>query len=200
MRPVDRIMARAPVYRLWQAPFARAKFAPVARDNDLRKARDVLDLGCGPGTNARYFPEARYLGLDWNPAYVEYARRHCRGEFAVADVCHEHMTDGRLFDFVLVNSLFHHIADQDARCLMAKVASLLTNGGHVHILDMVVPPESGLARYLATHDRGEHPRRRKPWEEMLCQAFEPLVVEPYQLAAFGVPLWHMLYFKGRARS
>jgi SAM-dependent methyltransferase len=196
---LDRVMEHVTVYRLWQAPFEDRKFAPVARHNDLGALRAVLDVGCGPGINSRYFARANYLGLDWNAAYVEYARRHHRGEFVVADVCNEHVTDGRRFDFILVNSFFHHIDDQDARLLMARLARLLTPDGHVHILDMFVPPDAGVARYLAMHDRGRHPRSRDVWEQMLGDAFDPVVVEPYQLTAFGLPLWHMLYFKGRAR-
>jgi SAM-dependent methyltransferase len=200
VKVLDRLMENVHVYRLWQSPFAARKFAPVARHNDLRRLDSVLDLGCGPGTNAHHFRGARYLGIDWNPAYIEYARRRCQGEFAVADVCREEITDGRRFDFILVNSVFHHIGDADAALLMARLARLLTPDGHVHIVDMIVPQEASVARYLATHDRGEHPRSRERWEQMLCQRFEPVVVEPYPLTGFGVPLWHMLYFKGRARS
>ena len=83
---------------------------------------------------------------------------------------------------------------------MAKLAARLTPDGHVHIVDMVVPPQAGIARYLATHDRGEYPRSRERWEQMLCDTFEPVVIEPYHLTGFGIPLWHMVYFKGRPRS
>jgi SAM-dependent methyltransferase len=193
-------MENVHVYRLWQVPFAGQKFAPITRHNDLRQLHAVLDLGCGPGTNARHFDHTHYLGIDWNPAYVDYARRHYTGEFAVADVCQEQVTDGRRFDFILVNSFFHHIPDEDVRRVMAKLAHLLTADGYVHIVDMVVPPHAGIARYLATHDRGDHPRTHQHWERMLHDAFEPVVIEPYQLTGFGVPLWHMVYFKGRARS
>jgi len=48
--------------------------------------------------------------------------------------------------------------------------------------------------------RGEYPRSRERWERMLCETFEPVVIEPYHVTGFGIPLWHMVYFKGRARS
>ena len=54
------------------------------------------------------------------------------------------------------------------------LAARLTPDGHVHIVDMVVPAEAGIARYLATHDRGEYPRSRERWEQMLCDTFEGL--------------------------
>lgn len=200
MSALDRLMENVHVYRLWQAPFAEQKFAPVVRHNDLRQVTAALDLGCGPGTNARHFAQARYLGLDWNPAYVDYARRYYGSEFQVADVCNEEVTAGRRFDFILANSIFHHIPDHDASRVMAKLAARLTPDGHVHIVDMVVPPEAGIARYLATHDRGEYPRSRERWEQMLCDTFEPVVIEPYHLTGLGIPLWQMVYFKGRPRS
>jgi SAM-dependent methyltransferase len=197
---LDWLMENVHVYRLWQAPFAEQKFAPVARHNDLRHVNAVLDLGCGPGTNARHFAQTRYLGLDWNPAYVNYARRYYRSEFEVADICNEDVTKGRQFDFILANSIFHHIPDHDASRVMKKLAEHLTPDGYVHIVDMVVPPEAGIARYLTTHDRGVHPRSRERWEQMLGDAFEPVVIEPYYLTGWGIPLWHMVYFKGRVRS
>ena len=200
MSALDRLMENVHVYRLWQAPFAEQKFAPVARHNDLGQVQAVLDLGCGPGTNARHFARTRYLGLDWNPDYVNYARRHYRSEFEVADICDEAVTAGRRFDFILANSIFHHIPDREAHEVMEKLAACLAPGGHVHIVDMVIPPAAGIARYLTTHDRGEHPRTRERWEQMLCERFEPVVIEPYYLTGAGIPLWHMVYFKGRARS
>ncbi|MEO8257041.1 MAG: class I SAM-dependent methyltransferase [Acidobacteriota bacterium] len=200
MSALDRLMENVHVYRLWQAPFAEQKFAPVVRHNDLRQVTAALDLGCGPGTNAHHFAGARYLGLDWNPAYVDHARRRYRGEFAVADICNEEVTGGRRFDFILANSIFHHVPDRDASRILAALADRLTPDGHVHIIDMVVPAAAGIARYLATHDRGEHPRSRERWEQMLCDAFEPVVIEPYHLTGFGIPLWHMVYFKGRRKS
>lgn len=200
MSALDWIMEDVRVYRAWQAPFVAQKFAPVLKHNDLGRVRSVLDLACGPGTNARYFAETNYLGIDWNPAYVRYARHRFAAEFVVGDVCQETATIGRRFDFILANSFFHHINDDDARAVMTKMAALLAADGYVHIIDMVLPSDPGIARYLATHDRGRFPRDRKNWERLLCESFDPVVLEPYRLTGFGLPLWHMLYFKGQARS
>ncbi|HXF97663.1 MAG TPA: class I SAM-dependent methyltransferase [Gaiellaceae bacterium] len=68
-RAVARLLERPTVYLAWQRPFASAKLAPVKRHNDFRRARRVLDVGCGPGTNAAEFAHADYLGIDVNHAY-----------------------------------------------------------------------------------------------------------------------------------
>jgi hypothetical protein len=53
MSTLDLIMRQPLVYRLRMAPFAGKKFAPIAAHNDMKRIRRVLDVGCGPGTDAR---------------------------------------------------------------------------------------------------------------------------------------------------
>jgi SAM-dependent methyltransferase len=186
-------------YRLWQSPFAEKKLAPVLRRNGVAAARRVLDVGCGPGTNARHFLHTDYLGIDLNPGYVADARRRFGDRFRVADVREDFDAGGGGFDFILVNSLLHHVATPDVRALLARLSGLLTADGRVHILDLVMPERPGLARLLARSDRGEYARPLEEWRALFTEAFAPVRFEPYPLGAFGLPLWHMVYFEGRRR-
>ncbi len=197
MKRLSGVMGNVHAYRLWQTPFAEKKFEPIRRHNDLAAVRRVLDVGCGPGTNARHFAHADYLGIDHNPDYIASARRRFGDRFAVADVRGELPGAGAPFDFILVNSLFHHIETSDARQILARLSGLLTGGGHVHILDLVMPDRPGLPRLLARWDRGDYPRPLPEWRELFSKSFAPSVFEPYPLGALGVTLWHMVYFKGR---
>jgi SAM-dependent methyltransferase len=194
------VMDRVTAYRLWQAPFAERKLEPVLRHNDVAAMRRVLDVGCGPGTNARHFLRADYLGVDMNPDYIAYARRRFGDRFEVEDVTRMGTPPGGGFDAILVNSLLHHIDDANSRRILAHLAGLLTADGHVHILDLVMPDDSSLARWIARSDRGDHPRPLAAWREMFASAFEPVLFEPYPLGLAGVTLWNMVYFKGRRRS
>lgn len=187
------------VYRAWQAPFVRQKLRPLLAHNDLRAVRRVLDVGCGPGTNAPLFQNMSYLGLDINPEYIENARRRHGGEFVVADVTQYEVEPGHRFDFILVNSFLHHIDDASTERLLLHLKTLLTSDGHVHMMELVEPDRPGIARWLARHDRGKFARPLSRWQQIFSYHFAPAVVEPYTLAAFGVPLWHMIYFKGRSR-
>jgi SAM-dependent methyltransferase len=187
------------VYRLWQAPFAEAKLAPVRAHNDLGTVRRVLDVGCGPGTNAPHFMHTDYLGIDLNPRYIEDAKRRYARRFEVADVT-TYRVEGEPFDFILVNSLLHHLDDTGTRHLLSHLAALLAPGGHVHILELVLSPGPSPARLLARLDRGEHPRPLARWRMIFEEHFEPVVFEPYDLTLARVPLWHMVYFKGRAKA
>jgi SAM-dependent methyltransferase len=197
-----RLLARPLSYRLWQTPFAEEKFAPVLRHNDLARVRRVLDVGCGPGTNTHHFAGVDYLGIDVNERYVEYARRRHRRDFMVVDATEFTVPAGERFDFVLVNSFLHHLPDGAARRLLAHLSSVLTNEGHIHVLELELPEHPSVARLLARMDRGDHPRPLKAWRELLAESFEPVVFEPYRRGGWGwagATLWNMVYFKGRAR-
>ena len=74
----------------------------------------------------------------------------------------------------------------------------MTEDGHIHILDLIMPENPSIARTLARWDRGDFPRPVEKWRAIFSVNFEPVVVEPYLLTAWGVTLWKMIYFKGRA--
>jgi SAM-dependent methyltransferase len=195
----DALLERTGVYRLWQAPFAAEKLAPVLAQEDVRRARRVLDVGCGPGTNTAQFAAAEYLGLDINPRYVAWARRRFGREFLVADICTYAFPADRKFDVVLVNSFLHHVGDAEAERILGGVARALAPGGSAHVLDLVLPERPSPARWLARHDRGRHARPLDAWRTLFERALEVETFQPYPLTLFGVPLWNMVYCRGRSR-
>lgn len=194
------IIERPLAYRLWQAPFARRKFEPVLRHNDLGAARRVLDVGCGPGTNTPHFVHTDYVGIDVNPAYVRSARRRYDKRFLVADVTEIVPSDDLRADFILVNSFLHHVDDAAVRGILRALAVLLLPGGHVHVLELVEPERRSPAGVLARLDRGDHARPLETWRGLLAEQFDEIVCEPYSLGAFGATLWNMVYLKGRSRA
>ena len=202
MGAANSFLAKPLSYRLWQAPFAEAKFAPIRRHNDLSQVRRALDVGCGPGTNTRHFASVDYLGIDINERYVGYARSRYGRDFLAADATEFTVPEGERFDFVLINSFLHHIPDDAVSRLLAHLSSVLSNDGAIHVLELELPEDRSIARLLARMDRGDHPRSLGRWRELLAESFEPLVFEPYPL---GLPrpvrltLWKMVYFKGRPR-
>ena len=198
-KPWARLFEIPWVYRAWQAPFAERKLEPVLGTTDLSSVRRVLDVGCGPGTNAPHFRGTDYLGLDINPEYVEQARRRTGMRFEVADVTRYEVRD-EPFDLILVNSFFHHIGDDDSDRILRHLATLLTDDGRIHVLDLVLPDRPSPARLLARMDRGDHPRPLARWRELLGRHFQEERFEPYDLAVAGIPLWRMVHFQGRRRA
>jgi SAM-dependent methyltransferase len=200
LKRLSGVMAHPTAYRLWQSPFARLKFAPILRHNDMAAVRRVLDVGCGPGTNTSLFRHCDYVGLDINEDYVRTARRRFRRTFVAADACAYDAPADERFDFILLNSLLHHIDTDNVLRLLRQLAKQLTADGHVHILDLVLPEHRGLPRMLARNDRGDFPRPLDEWRRIFSDAFDEVVFEPYPLARLGVTFWEMVYFKGKAKS
>ena len=200
MIPGTQILTHPRAYLMWQGKFAEQKLVPLNAHNDLSRVRRVLDVGCGPGTNTRHFASAGYLGVDMNPAYIAYARRRHKRDFLVADVCEYTAEPGQKYDFILVNSFLHHIDLPNTRRILAHLATLLTDDGHIHIIEVVMPEKERVARQLARWDRGQFVRPLTEWKEIFSETFEPRVFEPFWLSRLGIKLWNMAYFKGRARS
>ena len=188
------------VYSLWQAPFASAKLAPVFAHNSLDRTRRVLDVGCGPGTNTRLFAHTDYLGVDINPGYIAHARKKYNRSFLVADVSTYDQPPGPGYDFILVNSFLHHVDDAAAHTILRRLQSWLSADGFMHLIELVLPEERSLARFMAHRDRGEFPRPFAQWQAMFEQHLDLVVCEPYDLGAIGLPIWNLIYAKGRARQ
>jgi SAM-dependent methyltransferase len=197
-------MSQSFVYRLWMAPFAEKKFAPIVANNDMRQISRVLDVGCGPGTNASHFSGIDYLGIDLNPQYIQDAKSRYPGSqgrtrFLTEDAAKFVSPAGEQFDFVLVNSFLHHVDDSIATSILGNLRNCLSENGSVHILELVLPKSPSIPRFLARADRGNFPRPLEHWRSLFERFFETVSFEPYDLGGLGFCLWKMVYFKGKAR-
>jgi SAM-dependent methyltransferase len=199
LKKLSGIMAHPTAYRLWQMPFAEMKFRPILENNDMDAVRRVLDVGCGPGTNSLFFQDHDYLGMDINPDYIDQATKRFGNRFEVADVCTYQAEPENRFDFVLLNSLLHHIDDMHTDRILGQLSKQLTPDGHVHIIDLVLPEKKSVARSLALSDRGDHPRPLSEWKNIFSRHFEPVLFEPFPIKMAGIELWNLVYFKGVGR-
>ena len=169
-------------YRLWQGPLADAKLRPFLAHADLSRVRRVLDVGCGPGTNAARFAHVDYTGLDISEGYIADARARHGRDFRVADVTTVDPATIAPADVIFVNSLLHHLDDAETSRTLASLTRLLAPGGTVHILDLVLPDHWSMARVLARLDRGQHSRPVEAWRRIFGSHFEEQVFEPYLFA------------------
>lgn len=197
---IDRTLSQSLAYRLWMAPWAARKLDPVLRHNDVRAIKRVLDVGCGPGTNAPAFAHADYVGVDLNERYIEDARKRHDRTFLVADVRGNDFPLDSDFDCILLNSLLHHLDLAASHALLQRLTELLTPDGHVHIIDLVLPEQLGIPRALAKADRGNYPRALAEWRSLFSDVFTPVLFEPFQVTAGPVTLWELVYFKGRLKT
>ncbi len=194
------LLEQTVVYSLWQAPFAAGKLAPVLNHNDLGKVRRVLDVGCGPGTNTKYFANQDYLGIDINPRYIASARRKHDRNFIAADVTTYNDDHAEKFDFILVNSFLHHISDADSHRVLSRLTDWLTPDGYMHIVELTSPGDRSIAQFLADWDRGKFLRPLAKWQNLFEQHITPVVFEPYPIKLMGATLWNLVYCKGKVNA
>ena len=203
MSGIRDILSFPKVYQLWQAPFAQRKFKPLLKHTDFSNIQRVLDVGCGPGTNARFFQGREYLGLDINPRYIKNATdkfsdsHGATCEFRVQDVCEYDPSEDERSDFILLNSFLHHIDDDNSDKILSRLQHILSDDGHIHILDLVLPASAGIPRILAKFDRGKHPRPLDHWKRIFTKHFKTVIFEAFHLQRWGIPFWSMIYFKGQ---
>jgi SAM-dependent methyltransferase len=196
IRLLEQVLEHPTIYRRWQAPFVAQKFAPVQRHIEHAAIRRVLDVGCGPGTNAARFGSASYVGVDINDRYLAVARSKYPGQFIQADLATADLSTFGTFDVILVNSFLHHLPDGSVDRLLAQLATLMEPGGRVHILELVRPERFALPSIMARLDRGRYARSAQAWTEHFERHFHPVVLQPY---TFGLGLWAMVYFQGMAK-
>ena len=89
---------------------------------------------------------------------------------------------------------------ENAASILEALSAALEGGGFVHILDLVLPEDTSIARWMALNDRGNHPRPIEDWHRMFTTVFEEVVFEPYPVSLFGIPFLQMVYFKGAPRA
>ena len=195
----DRVLELPWVYRLWQAPFADAKLVPFQRFVAAHPPRRVLDVGCGPGTNAGAFAAADYVGVDINPEYIATAQKRFRGRFLVGDVSDPAVLPDERFDCVFANSLMHHLPDDAVDRLLSRMGDLTAPGGRTHLLDLVLPARASAARLLARMDRGEYARPEAEWVARFERRFRIVHRDVFALGLPGLPLWWMIYLVGDPR-
>ena len=198
-RATDRLLELPLVYQTWQAPFASAKLKPFLKYVDVKGTRRVLDIGCGPGTNAPVFAGRDYVGIDINPEYIRTAASRYPGRWVVGDVTDESILPDEQFDCVFANSLMHHLDDAAVRNLLRRMARLTSADGKVHVLDLVLPAQPSMGRLVARLDRGRFARPVESWRRLFTEHLREEHFEPYAFGLPLVPLWQMVYFVGVAK-
>jgi hypothetical protein len=68
-----------------------------------------------------------------------------------------HFLPDQRFEFILVNSFPHHIDFANSRRILSHLGTLLTENGHVHILDLVLAKVASVARSLTVRDGVDFP-------------------------------------------
>ena len=138
----------------------------------------VIDIGCGPGYTAKWFPGSRYFGFDICHEYIAYANRKF-GHYAAfqCTLFDEHQARALpKADLVLMMGLLHHLDDEQSVSLLQLAKSAMKDGGLLLTLDGCYKDgQSRVARYLLDSDRGEHIRTPEKYVQIAERVFREVV-------------------------
>lgn len=111
---------------------------PTAADFASTRGLQVLEIGCGMGTDGAQFAKAgaNYTGIDLTDAAVELARKRfevsgLKGEFRVADAERLDFPDAS-FDLVYSHGVLHHTPDIEAA--VREIHRVLKPGGRAIVM------------------------------------------------------------------
>lgn len=102
----------------------------------LRSHSRVLDVGCGPGINAKLLFERdhslRITGIDLSAEMIQLARRQLPDcTFRVEDI-RDFTTDDR-YDAIVASFCIVHLTTDEARNLIQRLAKILTGDGSMYL-------------------------------------------------------------------
>ncbi len=138
----------------------------------------VLDVGCGPGYVAEYFPESDYIGFDTDRDYIKYAihKYKHRGSFFCRQLDDVAVKELEPFDLIIMNGLLHHLNDSQVTGLLQRAKRILKPGGRVVTLDgCYVKGQSYIAKKLLDSDQGKYVREQKAYVGLVSRVFDSVV-------------------------
>ena len=154
-------------------------------ENDFRAIRAVigrhlrndaglrtLDLGCGPGAFSPLFAAQGYVGVDINPRYIAYARRHFQGEFMAGDARAVDLPEAS-FDQILVFGLLHHLDDETVRAVLREMRRLVAPEGEALVVEDIpaVSRLNLLGHLIHTAENGQHIRPVEEYRQLYGESF-----------------------------
>jgi SAM-dependent methyltransferase len=191
------------IYKYFQALFSGVKTEYLRKHLsaiDHERPIRILDLGCGPGTNADLFLNKEryaYIGIDLNPDYIREASKNFPLEFRCLDITSLN-TLRVSYDVVLLNSVIHHLSASETKRLLDSASNFVSQYGECLILDMVCPEKPGLGsmvqQILIRLDRGSHCRTVDQLRGELSEHFFIKKMYSFKVKFIGILLWELRLF------
>ena len=89
------------------------------------KHERMLDIGCGSGTYAKMFPDARWTGVEvWEPYIEEFKLNELYEEIILADARAVNLVRLGHFDVVMLGDVLEHMEKDEAVALLDKARSV----------------------------------------------------------------------------
>jgi ubiquinone/menaquinone biosynthesis C-methylase UbiE len=98
------------------------------------KGKRILDVGCGPGRDVKYFKERGYdpVGIDLSAEMIKFARKTCDAEFKIMDMRALEFADSS-FDGAWCSASLFHLPRKDFKRVLKEIRRILKLQGILFI-------------------------------------------------------------------
>lgn len=132
----------------------------------------IIDIACGTGQYSA-FAKGKYLGIDFNQKYIDYARRIYKEnenrKFICADANAFNIGDSS-YEVALLIDAIHHLTDEENRTLFKTLNRVATN--FIVICDPVKQSRYNfIGQLLTALDRGKYIRTREDLSGLIKKNF-----------------------------
>jgi len=153
---------------LFGLPYVR-----VARMIGARAGDKVLDLGCGPAQILSRLDEGvQYLGVDENPAHIEFAKKKYsqrKARFVSSNVFDIDLEKEGPFDKVLMLGFMHHLPDEALDRILEYLSHHVK--GQLITFDPVRTAYHPISNLLCSLDKGNQVRNAEQYRAFLSNHF-----------------------------
>jgi SAM-dependent methyltransferase len=139
----------------------------------LENVGRTLDLGCGTGIYAGFFPSDTYVGADLNPDYISAAQsKFPDHRFVVQDATRTSFRDDE-FDACMISGVLHHLDDDLAVQMVNEAARVVRPGGVIVVWEDIPSPWWNLVGHVIHRlDLGSHIRASEGYRALLEPCLE----------------------------
>jgi ubiquinone/menaquinone biosynthesis C-methylase UbiE len=169
--------------KLAELNFAKQKKL-IKNNLEIIPGKKILDIGCGTGEFAGLFKNLDYTGIDIDPAYIDYAKKHYPGSFQIMDATQLDFPD-ETFDRLLIMATLHHLDNEQMAQVLAEAKRVLKNDGRAIIMEHahIAALEDWSARFFQKFDKGDFIREPADYQEAIQKYFKILKQENFKNCA-----------------
>src|SRR5262245_36213880 len=129
----------------------------------------VLDFACGSGGFCLAVP-GDYLGIDLSPHYIAFARwRWGSARRRFETIALEALDPALRFDRAMMVNCLHHLADDEARAVLGRLACIVRR--RLVVVDPDPATRNWVQRFLLANDRGSFVRSVAEQRALLAEHF-----------------------------
>ena len=138
------------------------------------KDKVVLDIGCGPGTETKYFKGSKkYIGVDISSIYIDEAKKNYpnAGDFYCCSI--EKIAELPIdnIDIITIKGVFHHLSSDIIQDFLKKIHHKINPEGRIITLDCAFEKNKLLSNFVVGLDRGMHVRSIPDYKSLLTDGY-----------------------------